>query len=78
MITFRQLVDVYRSRGRKFVAPRPMHEVAERFGISRTILYHLFDGRKKAADWTIRRIARAMSHSQDVVRKALFASRKAR
>lgn len=76
MKTFRQMVDEFRARGRRYVSPRPMRQIADRLGISRTHLYNLMDGHKGASDWTLRRIARAFGTSVDEVRDALKKTRK--
>ncbi len=76
MITFRQLVDEFRSRGRFYVRPRTMLMVALRFSISRAMLYHLINGRRGAADWTVRRIGDVTGNTESVVRKALANSKR--
>ena len=77
-MTFRQLVDEFRSRGRIYAPPRFMAAVAAQFGVSRTTLYNLMNGRRGAADWTVRRISRATGWTEEYVCEALANSRKNR
>lgn len=72
--TFRDLVDAFRTRGRRYNRPRTMAEVADLCNISRVHLHNLLAGRKGTTDWTIARIARALKVSENAVRAAINAT----
>ena len=70
-MNFRQLVDEWRSKGRRYDPPRTMAEVSEATDVSVPHLYALFAGEKVAQECTVNKIARGLGVSSAKVQAAL-------